>query len=263
MSNLFNKSANGRFDILNEDNIKKKEDKSKHQKKDFQETKQKQEEQSNQEDKPRFNSFKNESPQPPPTYYEEKRNNRQFQEKRYGYKDKEQEEKNKRLEQIKKEKEKEREREESLKETNFPDLIQVKPTQNLIQSPPNTNFLDKLKQNINTNKSKPVPKNIIKPGWVCAEKDPKSNKIIYTYGEQTYFEREPEPIDVLNALVKLHETYIIQYDSLWGEGAYDEHYRSPYYDYEYFDRLDEEYEDDMKRYMEEQEQNKIDEYESY
>jgi len=163
------------------------------------------------------------------------------------------EERNKELEKIKKEKE----REEALKETNFPDLIQFKPKtevktetnqkSNQQQKPePIINFLEKVKNNI-TKDERPEAKNIIKPGWVCMEKATNSNQIIYTYGQQTYFPREKQSIDVLNALVKLHEKQVIQYDSLWGEGAYNEQYKSPYYDYEYFDRLDQQYEDEMER----------------
>lgn len=253
MSSLFN-SKNNRFDILNsDDNTNKERNKNKEKNRDKSNVK-KQEQEQKKEEPRNFNSFKNDS-QP---FYEDRRNNRRFNERR-SVNSKEMEERNKELEKIKKEKE----REEALKETNFPDLIQNNPNKpnkkkdenqnqksnqesNQQQPQPIINFLEKVKNNL-TKDEKTEAKNIIKPGWVCMEKATNSNQIIYTYGKQTYFPREPVPIDVLNALVKLHEKQVIQYDSLWGEGAYDEQYKSPYYDYEYFDRLDEQYEDEMER----------------
>ena len=236
MSSLFNSKSN-RFDILNsDDNTNKDRNKNKEKSRDKSSVKKQEQE----KEEPRnFNSFKNDS-QP---FYEDRRTNRRFNERRNNN-SKEMEERNKELEKIKREKE----REEALKETNFPDLIQNKTNQesNQPQPQPIINFLEKVKNNL-TKDERLESKNIIKPGWVCMEKATNSNQIIYTYGKQTYFPREPVPIDVLNALVKLHEKQVIQYDSLWGEGAYDEQYKSPYYDYEYFDRLDEQYEDEMER----------------
>lgn len=249
MSSLFN-SKNNRFDILNsDDNTNKERNKNKEKNKDKNNIKQQEQQQ---EELRNFNSFKNDS-QP---FYEDRRNNRRFNERRNNNskemeeRNKEMEKRNKELEKIKKEKE----REEALKETNFPDLIQNNPnkkkdeTQNQESNQPQPiiNFLEKVKNNL-TKDERREAKNIIKPGWVCMEKAANSNQIIYTYGKQTYFPREKQPIDVLNALVKLHENQIQQYDSLWGEGAYEEHYKSPYYDYEYFNRLDEQYEDEMER----------------
>ena len=264
MSSLFN-SKNNRFDILNsDDNTNKERNKNKEKNRDKSNVK-KQEQEQKKEEPRNFNSFKNDS-QP---FYEDRRNNRRFNERR-SVNSKEMEERNKELEKNKKEKE----REEALKETNFPDLIQNNPNKtnkktdktqnqesNQQQPQPIINFLEKVKNNL-TKDERLESKNIIKPGWVCMEKARNSNQIIYTYGKQTYFPREPVPIDVLNALVKLHEKQVIQYDYLWGEGAYDEHYKSPYYDYEYFDRLDEQYEDEMER-QEQEDRVKERDYDDY
>ena len=255
MSGFFN-NKNNRFDILNDENndIKKRDNKQKNQ--NNVEDKDKYRE----KDKVKFNSFKNDSHQQPEPFYQERRDNRRFNERRKDN-NKEMEERNKELEKIKKE----REREEALKETNFPELIQEKSKPKPTQLS-TVNFLDKLKQSIdNTNPiQNPTLKNRIKPGWVCMEKAKDSNQVIYTYGEQTYFPREKQPIDVLNALVELHEKQIKQYDSLWGEGAYNEKYKSPYYDYEYFDRLDEQYEDEMEKLREEEEnRDRDDGYDTY
>lgn len=261
MSSLFN-SKNNRFDILNSDDNTNK-DRNKNKEKNRDKSNVKKQEQEQKEEPRNFNSFKNDSH----PFYEDRRNNRRFNERR-SVNSKEMEERSKELEKIKKEKE----REEALKETNFPDLFQSKPktevktevktetNQKSNQPQPIINFLEKVKNNL-TKDEKTEAKNIIKPGWLCMEKATNSNHIIYTYGKQTYFPREPVPIDVLNALVKLHEKQVIQYDSLWGEGAYDEQYKSPYYDYEYFDRLDEQYEDEMDR-QDQEEREKEREYDN-
>ena len=96
---------------------------------------------------------------------------------------------------------------------------------------------------------------LVKPGWVSLHQDPQTRKIVWKHGplktdiSSWCFQPDPEPqpIDVLNALVETHEKQIAYYDMLWGEGAYEQHYRSPYHDYEYFERLDE-----LEEEMEEQ-----------
>jgi len=166
---------------------------------------------------------------------------------------KEEEEQRKKQEEQRKENEKQ----ESLKASNFPDLVpkingksnkkQEKQKQKQEQEQEQEQkkpicYLDKIK-NIPTKQEQPIVDQV-KPGWGCATKDPLSNRYIYTYGETTYTTPEPKPIDVLYALADTYKRQIRQHDSLWGEGSYATKYQSPYYDYDYFDILDEEYEEE-------------------
>jgi hypothetical protein len=113
------------------------------------------------------------------------------------------------------------------------------------------NFMEKVqnsgKENMSLSTSiEEKNKDYIKPGWVCLYKHPNTNQIIWKYGEpisSMLKEDKPNPSDVLDALVETYEKQIAYYDMLWGEGAHDRHYKSPYHDYEYFERLDEMYEE--------------------
>jgi hypothetical protein len=213
----------------------------------------------------KYNSFKNDKPN-----YEEKKPYRSYQDRKIA--DKQLEEKNKELEEIRKQKK----REESLKQENFPDLIQTnklnkskQPNNSNVKTEQNQemndNFADKMKKSLNkpiVNNETDLNKFVIKPGWVSLTKEPKTNKIIYTYGEEIVVSStDPEPNDVLYALVTLHDRRIEEYDSIWGEGAYEEKCKSPNYDYEYFDRLDENYELEMEK--QKQEENGDYDYEIY
>ena len=138
--------------------------------------------------------------------------------------------------------------EEALKPINFPELSSniTKP----VKHETTICFLEKVKTTV-VKKEQTDKKVVIKPGWGCSTKDPQSNRIIYNYGESTYFEKELQPIDALNAMVNVYEQNIKYYDSLWGEGAYNEKYKFPNHDYEYFEKLDEEYEDEIAAELEE------------
>jgi len=134
-------------------------------------------------------------------------------------------------------------KEYSLVESDFPTLAPepLKKKESKIES---ITFVEKVKT-VNKPDSEAEAeadkRNIIKPGWVSLHQDPQTRRIVWTYGPGTSKEKEKdyEPVSVLNALVETHKKQIAYYDMLWGEGAYEQHYRSPYHDYEYFERLDE------------------------
>jgi len=145
------------------------------------------------------------------------------------------------------------------KETNIP-LINEKNIEN------KNCFLETVKQSImNHNSSNSKKKDdFIKPGWVCLYKDPKTRKTVWDYGDSgmNHTQREEEeeeetmnPNDVLNALVFTHENRIAEYDMLWGDGAHEEAFKSPNYDYDYFDRLDDIYEKELEKEIMERELN--------
>jgi hypothetical protein len=243
MNNLFTK--NSRFDVLYEegDEWKYVTKKNKKEKKDNLIT-----------EEPKTNSFKNDRPQ-----RQNYRENNSF----HANDKKWLEEKNKEAEKLKKQKE----IEESLKESNFPDLDPsgtIKKTFYEETKPPTVSFIDKLKKD-NLKEEKYKEEETVKPGCVCLTLDPTNKrKVIYKYGKSLY-ESKPEiskPIDVLNALVALHEKRKKEYIQFWGEEEYERMFRMPNYDYEYFDRLDEQYEEEMEA-LEQEKYNKNEEYDSY
>lgn len=170
---------------------------------------------------------------------------------------KEQMERRLKEEQTRKDKEKERENVEKLKNLNpdnFPDLISD--TVEKQQTSPSMNYSDKLKWV--TVKKGNIPKNLevevdleyqsLKPGWAVARKDLKTGKIITKYKPSL----NPKPrerseqeigLDIINALVELHKKRTEEYIDMWGYDTWEKMYRFPNYDYEYFDKLDELYEE--------------------
>lgn len=134
-------------------------------------------------------------------------------------------------------------KEYSLVESDFPTLA-PQPLKKKEQPIETITFVEKVKT---ANKPDTETENgfIIKPGWVSLHQDPQTRRIIWTYGPGTSNdfakekEKEYDPVSVLNALVETRKKQIAYYDMMWGEGAYEQHYRSPYHDYEYFERLDE------------------------
>jgi hypothetical protein len=151
---------------------------------------------------------------------------------------------------------------------NFPSLNEKKTNISLISEKNVENkicFLEKVKQSITNQNSLNSKKkdDFIKPGWVCLYKDPKTRKTVWDYGDSgmNHTQREEEdeetihPNDVLNALVFTHENRIAEYDMLWGEGAHEEDFKSPNYDYGYFDRLDDIYEKELEKEAMERELN--------
>jgi len=102
-------------------------------------------------------------------------------------------------------------------------------------------FIDKVKtENAVSNADKIE---IIRPGWTYIYKDKKTNKTVFLEGPSTIIEKE-DKYKVLNSLVALHENRKKIYNRMWGEGEYERMFHIPNYDYEYFDKLDEIYEEE-------------------
>ena len=179
-------------------------------------------------------------------------------------------------EQIRKER-KEKEMEEQIKQSlsaeSFPDLVSN--ISNEKQTMSTMNFLNKLKnENIKvTKESKESKANIVvdedyenlKPGWAIAKKDFTTGKIITKYKKS----QVPEPrvktereigLDIINALVELHKKRTEEYINMWGYDTWEKMYRFPNYDYAYFDKLDELYEE-MEN--EDNEENSDYDYDTY
>ena len=131
---------------------------------------------------------------------------------------------------------------------------------------PVVSFSEKLKQ------IDPIVETNIKQipyGWVAIKRDKITKKTSIEYNKD--YERDIKaveqrekiqwPIKVLGALVELYERERDEYINKWGYDAYEEKYLDPDYDDEYFDRLDEaynnesedeEYEEYEEEYMDQQ-----------
>ena len=89
--------------------------------------------------------------------------------------------------------------------------------------------------------------NYIKPGWIEIKLDKKTKKIITTNRNPEYLIEE-NGNDVLKELVYLHEKRTKEYIDLWGYDMWDKVFQFPNYDYDYFNKLDEKYDEEMEDY---------------
>lgn len=142
---------------------------------------------------------------------------------------------------------------------NFPLLL---PKEDILESKELTkpmNFIEKIKK-----LSIPLEKNNIhedeeyknlKPGWVLIKQDPINKKIIHLYKKNNdlYKNNFEKYIDndlknnenIVNKLIQLYEKRKDEYIQLWGYDDWEKEFRFPNYDYEYFDKLDELYEEEL------------------
>ena len=137
---------------------------------------------------------------------------------------------------------------------NFPTLGDFK-RQNIKNQINGGTFLDKIKsESIKENKIEVEDEEFenLRPGCVLIKKDAKTNKIIVKYKKSN----EPKPrkkteeeysLCALDALVSLHEKRTETYIENLGYDAWETTFRCPNYDYNYFDRLDQEYEEAMEK----------------
>lgn len=163
---------------------------------------------------------------------------------------KERREKNEKAQKERDEKKREEENKKNLAPECFPDLInKEKQCQN------NTSHTMNYLKASNTIVPKIIEnQNNIKPGWVEIKRDPKNiGKLIYTYGVNTNENNvstsdseKKSDYPVLEALVKLYNDRTKEYIDMWGYDTWEKMFRFPNYDYEYFDKLDEEYERQME-----------------
>jgi hypothetical protein len=86
------------------------------------------------------------------------------------------------------------------------------------------------------------------------------NKSVIQYNEKyiEYEKRKQEekdfvsPLIVLDGLVDLHFKRQEEYINNWGYNEYEKMFIDPNYDYEYFDKLDAKYEDEMEKLSDEE-----------
>jgi len=150
---------------------------------------------------------------------------------------------------------------ESLSIDNFPELF----SKNKIKELPSTTyttFLDTLKTSVNTKKEN---QNIIdideeyenlKPGWMIIKKDlltkqTKTKTKPYLTSLNVKPEKSQQEIayDVLNTLCELHEKRTTEYIELYGYDNWEETFIYKNYDYQWVDKLDEQYEKEMMTEM--------------
>ena len=142
-----------------------------------------------------------------------------------------------------------------LSETQFPQLTSHNKKE-VSKSMQELTFLEKL--NINKKEDNIIEK-CVEPGCVVISLDKKTNRSVFCYGEPTIlYKNIPDDINDINdinntsiykvydALAELHEKRINEYIELWGYDEYEKEFLFPNYDYEYFDKLDEAYEQEMR-----------------
>ena len=89
----------------------------------------------------------------------------------------------------------------------------------------------------------------ISPGYVVISKDITTNKCIFKFGEQIlplYYEQNRYSDNIF----ELYEKRTNRYIEMWGEFEYTKVFKFPNYDYDYFDRLDQQYEEEVERQLE-------------
>jgi hypothetical protein len=176
-----------------------------------------------------FNSFKSERPK------DERRRDtsfRPYDEKERERQKQESEEELKAAKELK-EKEKERLKQESLKIKNFPDLVDNSKKNNNNKN--SLNYIEKFKfkDEIKVENNKNQYLENLKPGWVLIKKDKTTGNTIMKYGPEVPFSRvrvktEREiGIDIINALVKLHQKRTEKYIKNYGYDEWERMFKFP------------------------------------
>jgi hypothetical protein len=124
------------------------------------------------------------------------------------------------------------------------------------------NFVDamKMKNDVPTkteNSSESENSDYVPPGCVCIKYDKVVKKPVWIYGKNTnnfssekkqVTEEDEDPRHVFQRLVNLHQNRKYEYIRNWGIDEYDKMFLYQNYDYEYFDKLDEQIEMGMEKY---------------
>uniref|UniRef100_A0A6C0AR11 Uncharacterized protein n=1 Tax=viral metagenome TaxID=1070528 RepID=A0A6C0AR11_9ZZZZ len=148
----------------------------------------------------------------------------------------------------------EEEREKNLSAESFPELIKTTKI-NTTNSMPS--FLEKITIELEKKEeSKSEKQNLIetlKPGWALFRYDNETNKT--TMFEKRIIRNEQNPLseldiiyNIFDGLANLHENRRQEYIDNWGEDEYEKMFIFPNYDYDYFDKLDEKYDEEMRKY---------------
>lgn len=147
--------------------------------------------------------------------------------------------------------------EKNLSMDSFPELSKKEKNleQNILHN--DMNFLEKMKNNISQENESELDieyKNL-KPGWVLIRKDPVTNKIHHKYkkginNSEKYLEKKINDdfinnSQIINTLIDLHKKRTDDYIELWGYNDWEQMFRFPNHDYDYFDKLDEWMEDEI------------------
>ena len=92
----------------------------------------------------------------------------------------------------------------------------------------------------------------IEPGWVEISFNRKTREITRRYNLRYNQKNDTSTYSnenkALNSLVETHKKRTQEYINMWGYEEWEKMFRFPNYDYEYFDKLDELYENDMNNY---------------
>jgi len=136
-----------------------------------------------------------------------------------------------------------------LSETQFPQLTSHNKKE-VSKSMQELTFLESL--NINKKEDNIIEK-CVEPGCVVISLDKKTNRSVFCYGEPTIiYKNIPDDTNdisiykVYDALAELHEKRTNEYIELWGYDDYEKQFLFPNYDYDYFDKLDEAYDQEMR-----------------
>jgi hypothetical protein len=136
-----------------------------------------------------------------------------------------------------------------INDCNFPILsnekISEKTSKNVSEK---LNFIDKVKTEIKI-EEEILNEEYIPPGYLVIKRDRNTNKIVRKYGEMPdYFnKKEITPSEIIDKLVYLYEKRKEEYITLWGEEEYERMFLFNNYDYHYFDKLDLQYEEELKK----------------
>ena len=149
---------------------------------------------------------------------------------------------------LKKEKLEKEKRDKNLAIENFPELCSK--NKKIVEESNDISFLDKVKtkvvKEIKSDNDLDLDLDNLKPGWVLIKRDKETGKIITkckSIRDSNEVEIDYEKdigINIVNALVNLNNERTEQYIKLWGYNEWEYMFRFPNYDYDYFDKLDEE-----------------------
>ena len=92
----------------------------------------------------------------------------------------------------------------------------------------------------------------LEPGWLLLKHDRKTHTTLWKSNEifnSEPIEKTPDELawDALDELVALHEKRTNDFIDTWGYEEWDRTFRFPNYDYEYFEKLDELYEEELEK----------------
>ena len=150
-------------------------------------------------------------------------------------------------------------------DNNFPTLINEKTNEKTNEKLSETlNFIDKVKTVLKSDEEVSTNEEYVPPGYLFMKRDKNTNKIIRKYGEMSIYKEENiNPNKIIDKLVYLYEKHKEEYINLWGEEEYERMFLFNNYDYHYFDKLDLQYEEEMKKMINEEINRFDNDYEDY